>query len=299
MKTLDDLEHFQHTFSTMLRAPLATESHTFSPAEAFYADELCAISKPGRAGSGRTRLGIYNRQYWFRLFSTLQSEFPLSARLLGFWTFNHWAQHFLQDAPPGHWDLGRAADGFFEFLLSAGKQDWVEGEPPSRLRVPRQALCEAAALDEAWRTVWRAPQVSAFRPTQHDIARLSEGRLLPRPSVAIVQERWPLADLRRSLSLHPGEDAIPLPSPHGQTQWLALLRTPDGTLELALDAAEARLLNLLRAHQFSLALSIFEAEQTASSSVTRAVSKELAAQVQVWLQRSVALGFWAGVESQR
>jgi hypothetical protein len=50
--------------------------------------------------SGFDRLGVYNQQYWFRLITIMQQEYPCAVHLLGLRRFNDWAVRYLDAHPP-------------------------------------------------------------------------------------------------------------------------------------------------------------------------------------------------------
>ena len=110
------LAAFQARFSAVLCAPLDRSTGTLRERAADYPADACGDALATGRQSAAERLAVYNRQYWFRLFSVLQHEYRLTARLLGAWHFNELAGRFLEANPPRHPDLGCAADGFVTFL---------------------------------------------------------------------------------------------------------------------------------------------------------------------------------------
>ncbi|MCU0686226.1 MAG: DNA-binding domain-containing protein [Polyangiaceae bacterium] len=187
------LAAFQGQFGAALRTPLSPETGTLRPDPSAYAPALCeGVSArggphPGAGTEGASRLATYNRQYWFRLFRTLQGEFPLTARLLGLWRFNRVAQAFLLARPPRHADLRQAADGFAEALAaalaapdasptSASLATALAAPPGPAPNVPQAALEQAVRIDEAWRTIWAAPEQPAWRPGADDLPRFARPR---------------------------------------------------------------------------------------------------------------------------
>ena len=58
----------------MLRTPLSRSTGTLRAETSAYPEALLAQAKPGRQLSQAERLAVYNRQYWFRLFTLLQSR---------------------------------------------------------------------------------------------------------------------------------------------------------------------------------------------------------------------------------
>lgn len=299
------LAAFQGQFGAALRTPLSPETGTLRPDPSAYAPALCeGVSArggphPGAGTEGASRLATYNRQYWFRLFRTLQGEFPLTARLLGLWRFNRVAQAFLLARPPRHADLRQAADGFAEALAaalaapdasptSASLATALAAPPGPAPNVPQAALEQAVRIDEAWRTIWAAPEQPAWRPGADDLPRFARLRLRRSEAATLVLEGWPLLELRQSLASDAGEGAIPLPLAYPSVRRWALCRTDDGVLRWPLEPAQARLFDLLTTHPVGRALGQLESETPAGE------RGGLDARVRAWLGQSVQGGFWAG-----
>jgi Putative DNA-binding domain len=281
------LPGFQRRFGAMLRTPLDRASGTLRAQSSSYEEALCQEILPGPALSPAERLAIYNRQYWCRLFGVLQSEYPLTARLFGFWLFNEQAARFLLARAPGSADIHEAADGFDELLRETLPDPVHTGSG----RLPRTALLQACAIDAAWRRALAAPVEPAFRPSGEDAARLGSSRLRPRGGWTVLEESWPLLQLRRDLARDAsGEGAAPLPPRLESPQWWVLFRAPGGAAQLALAPRQAQLFRLLARYTVAEALARLEA---AARPRERA---RLPADVRSWLAQSVELGFWSGIE---
>ncbi len=265
----DWLGDFQARFGTVLRTPLDRSTGTLRATPSAY--DPAVDAPPGR-------LAVYNRQYWFRLFSVLQDAFPLTTRLFGHWLFNDHATRFLLERPPSGWDVGRVPDGFEAFL--AGALDTPD----------RDAVLEAARIDAAWRRIFTAPPAAPYRPTPQDAARLLDARLVPSPALALIEEHWPLLELRRKVLGDAGEARVPLPPRLPRSSWWALVRTDAGIGRLPLDAREGELMELLQRVPVRDALAQLEA---ACEPAERAGLPE---RTRAWLARSVQLDFWVGIE---
>jgi hypothetical protein len=278
--TLDWLAALQARFTSVLRTPLDRTSGTLAAQRAQYDERACADV----AGAARERLAVYNRQYWFRLFSALQSDFMLTARLFGYWEFNAHASRYFERRPPSSYDLAEASAGFLRFLEEA-----LAAEPESHA-LPRRALLEAARIDVAFRVVLRAAPEPRLELTADDAARLPEGRLVRSQALALVEEHWPLLALRRSASDDKSERPLALPAPHASPRSWALVRTEQGHGLLPLDSVQARLLALLDAHPVAEALARIEADPEAGDRAT------LPARTQRWLAEGMRLGFWTRLD---
>lgn len=270
----DWLEDFQRRFTSVLRTPLDSSSKVFQADAARYDVSLCAEveMRSGRAPS--SSLAVYNRQYWFRLFGVLQNEYPLTARLMGYWTFNHYAQRFLVATPPQDMDVARAADGFSAFVAreAEDKPAWVS----------------AARMDAAWIEIFRAAEEDAWRPDAAAAARLAEMTLIPRKTWAIVNEEWPLLALRETILGDAGEHAIALPPRLSSPQWWCLARVDGKFFQLPMGASQARLYSLLRQWPLAKALAVLEQETAEDARA------HLLQHVQSWLARSMEWAFWKG-----
>jgi hypothetical protein len=277
------LEEFQARFGSVLRTPLDRATGTLVAAVDRYDPRAVRETLDGANATNAASLAVYNRQYWFRMFEVLHGAFPLTCRLVGYWSFNeHATRHLLERAPRG-WDVEDAVEGFVESFAN-GLGDGQDGGA-----FEREAFLEAARIDASVRAIFRAPPVTPFRPSAADAARLLDARLIESPAVAIVREHRPLLELRRTLLHDPSEARAPLPARFPAPRSTALVRTGERTLEVHLEAGEAELLELLREHRVRDALASLE---RACPPVERAGLPDKA---RVWLARSVQRGWWTGM----
>jgi len=278
------LEGFEANFSAMLRTPLDRSTGTLRAEVDRYPSALVDLSLPRAEIPATERLAVYNRQYWFRLFGVLQNEFRLTCALLGPWHFNRLASLFLQESPPAAPDLARAVDGFVQFARRF---------PIDAATVNPQAALQAAEIDEGFRNLFWAPRLSpeaiaTFQ--QHTPEQLVTGRLRPSGRFVVIEEYWPLIDLRRSLSAAPTEQrALPAPHANGRSH-AAIVAGDSGPIILPLHPLQATLYQYLQRMPLVAALSAIEGKASATQATT------LASDVQTWLQTSVRLGFWSEVD---
>jgi hypothetical protein len=285
------LEEFQRDFSAMLRAPLDGRTGTLrAPTERFSA-ALVDGTLAGPSLGPRDRLAVYNRQYWFRLFGVLQSEFRLTSAIAGPWTFNEVATAFLLSSPPRGHDLALVAEGFADHIAKF----YVDRALPlpDGSAVPGLALAQAARLDDAFRgAFWaREPdvgEVAAFQGLRPDA--LASGRLRPSGRFFLVEEDWPLLTLRGESGPACADERIPLPPRHPARAFAAVFRGATGIRVLPLTPSRARLYHLLLELPLAAALARLESEASDPERAT------LARHVQSWLAESVRLGFWEGVD---
>jgi Putative DNA-binding domain len=283
------LSQLQQQFGRMLQTPLDTASGTLRATPRAYPSALVQNSKPARGLPGGERLAVYNRQYWFRLFTVLHKAFPLVTRLLGHWRLNQIAARFLSQHPPRGWDIDAVAQGFDAFLRDYVPTGSISLERPKR-RLPAAALHEALALDSAYRRVFAAPAAPEYRPTAADTEHLLTGRLQFSPAAAVITESWALTELRQRALSSEGEGALQLEARlRAKRHWL-LLRKGVALGLMGLEPLEAKLLLGLREQAVGVALALLESDCPAHERA------DLPARTRAWLARSVRLGVWSGLE---
>lgn len=277
------LEDLQARFGAVLRTPLDRGTGTLTATPGGYPAAARDDVTAGPHTSAEARLGVYNRQYWYRLFTVLQTVFPLLVDLLGAWDFNAYASDFLLAHPPRGWDLERVPDGFEAFFAE-------------RVRGHRDAaaLTAAAQLDAGWRALLRQPPARAFQPSPDEAARLLDGHLRPSPSVMLMEDAWGLLHRKVSLAGPRAEHASPLPPRRETSTWFCIVREPGGVRHVALEPGEGALLALLRG------FSVREALARLESACEPGAREALPEAARRWLAKGAERGVWVGVdEAQR
>ncbi len=269
------LAELQARFGEVLRTPLDRAGGRVRASTEAYDPTAVAEVRDRAAARAADRLAVYNRQYWFRLLRTMQTAFPLTARLLGPWELDGLAARFLGAHPPRGWDLETVPIGFERFV-----------EEALAVRADAPLLCEAVKLDAAWAKVSRAPAVVPFRPRPQDAAQLLDARLVLSPAAAIFVEGWALSELRAELSDTSRRDSAS-PDRLSAPRWSALVCDADGIRRFALESREGELLSLLTRHSVRDALAHLE------DGCTPGERAQLPERTRRWLTRSVALGLWS------
>jgi hypothetical protein len=286
----DWLAQFQERFGRMVRTPLQRASGILEVALQAYDGDLMRVALASRQLSSADRLAIYNRQYWFRLFTVFHGAFPLTTRLLSHFTFNAYVSGFLLAQPPRDWDIESVLVGFDDFLLEALPAETVP-IAGQRLGVARLAVVQAARIDAAFHRVFLAPAVEPFHPGAEHAAHLLSSRLVASPTAAVLEEHWPLCELRSTIAAETGEAAVALPEGLSQPRFWLLLRAGTKLNLLGLEPREAQLSVLLRGLTVGSALEKLEQDCPIDERAG------LPANTQRWLARSVTLGAWAGLEN--
>lgn len=279
MSAIAYLEELQRQFGAMLRTPLDRTTGTLRAEATSYPGELVArVRSAGLAPA--ERLAVYNRQYWFRLFGVLQADYRLTTALLGAWTFNDLAARYLVRHPPTGHELASIGAQFVSFL--AGEPTTIATRSGD---VPRDMLVEAAAIDAAFHAAVHAPQEPPLALAPADAPRLATARLVWSRSFTLVEESWPLMELRHALPVELGDHQATLPSHHAPRAWV-IHATASGLRFGPIDALHAELLKLLRVHAIGDSLAMLEARG----------GDQVTANARRWFAEGMHHGYWTGLE---
>jgi len=116
------LKTTQQWFGGVISQPIDENSliNPIAPSGNAIETEAPLYISPGPKLLSHQRIQIYNQQYWWRLLTVMQENFPLVTRLFGYHDFNQTlAMPYLVKYPPHHWTLNDLGDRF---------ADWVEEE---------------------------------------------------------------------------------------------------------------------------------------------------------------------------
>ncbi len=216
------------------------------------------------------RLGAYNRQYWFRLLTVLQEEYPLLRHLLGIAEFNRMASAYLHAHPSRSPLLRHLSDGLEGFL--AGDTPWSRPE-----------LRQCAALEHAYIRAFDALELPPLDPS----AQALSAPLALQPHLSLFREDWDLVAWRRRV-WKDEDDAIAV-SLSPSRGWWAIYRAGSVLRSEPLDAERYLLLERLGA-----GLSLADACDGLEALLDAEALARVAAGIQGWFARWSALG-WFGV----
>lgn len=138
--------------------------------------------------SGADRLATYNQQYWFRLLSTMQEEYPLLARLTGPRLFAQLVMDYLQQFPSSTAtlrDLSRWLVTFLSMHTSYNRPQWLQ----------------AAELEYLYIHAFDAAQLPVLNLNQLTSAQQQEQITKPlifQPHFQLFAEQLNLVELRMS-----------------------------------------------------------------------------------------------------
>lgn len=197
------LKRLQEGLGQAIRLPVSFETGKFAFASENYAGSIASAVLPRGKQSGRDRLSIYNEQYWFRLFTILQEDYPLLAATLGMWRFNQLACAYLDRFPSRSPFLDKLADKFEAFL---------GGDAPYASTLTLQI----AALETALAKTFHAPASEAFRPdrfAEQVPAMSGDSVLVFQSGFSLFEEDWNLMESRVLLLKKNAEDPVTLHKP--------------------------------------------------------------------------------------
>ncbi len=242
-----------------------------------FSPELVALMVPREdAGlSGADRLATYNQQYWYRLFSVMQEEYPLLRHLAGVTQLNQLTSAYLSEYPSRSPTLRNLSNDFVAYL--AGDHPW--NAPVWR---------EAAQLDYIFIQVFDAAQRPALDPaalTPEQTAALLEKPLPFQPHVFLFEEHWNLVELRRA-AWNDDDDELELTPVERHGQW-AIFRGHGRTIPLELTEPQYRLLGNLVAGD-----SLGNAVDALAATYTGADLHGIVASLQGWFAEWVSYGWF-------
>lgn len=274
------LAEFQGRFSNTIRSPLDPSTGSFQ-GTGVGSDALAALGvRAGPRASAEESLRTYQMQFWLRVFSVFQGEFPCLNAVIGPWSLNGLATGFVINKP--------RSDASFDIRdITAGFVVWLERsmttQTPGDRRANNAAVAEAAALDEAFGAVTAAPEA---RPFCAVAGAPNPTRLTLSPGVALAKESWDLVGLRHRALHTPPEHSWDVGPRLPETRDLLIVRTPRGVAALNIEPLQAQLYHLVASYPLAEAVTRLSNEAKASA------QPELSASLREWMQRAAELGIF-------
>jgi hypothetical protein len=146
--------------------------------------EADALIKPNDRLTSFERLEIYNRQYWFRLYSCFEEDFPGLMAVIGRKKFDALMRAFLTEIPSTSFSL-RNLGSKLEVWLNA-HPEYVEPRKELALDMVRIEWAHIEAFDSA-----AEPLIDA-----DDLAEIHDGSQLHlQPHLRLLELRYPVDDL--------------------------------------------------------------------------------------------------------
>jgi hypothetical protein len=147
--------------------------------------EAASFIKPNDRLTSFERLEIYNRQYWFRIFSALTDDFPGLRAVLGDRQFDALSKAYLRDCPSTSFTLRN---------LGAKLEGWLRKHP--KFAGNRQKLAvDMTRLEWADIEAFDGEAVPALKAEDLSGADPATLRLQLQPYVQLLDLRYPVDDL--------------------------------------------------------------------------------------------------------
>jgi hypothetical protein len=225
------LEELQIWFSKNLTRPFRQTAEFNLPV---YPEPLIEEIKkqiaPGPFLSPEQRFGIYNQQYWWRLFVLLQEIYPTLVRLFGYRDFNTLiAEPYLLRHPPTDWFLPYLGNDLPKWIQEEYQED------------DRELLFQMAEIDLAHEHLFHAGAHPI--PTAESLMQ----KLYLQPFLSLFHHSADLFSFRSQLLEHGAAywqaQDLPQLDNSKRTYYSLLYRTKGGLLHEELELAQYQLLS--------------------------------------------------------
>jgi hypothetical protein len=185
-----ELQRLQSEFGQSIRTPFSFATGQFVCQKEKYPPSITSVITPRGEQVGADRLAVYNEQYWYRLLTVLQSDFPLLVASLGFWKFNQLATKYLT--------LHGSSTPYLE-NIAASMPDFINHHPDYGSEEQKQMV----AVDMAFIRATYMPVTRALNPSllsQAALERLGENRLAFQPGISLIEEDWNWMEVRIAIA---------------------------------------------------------------------------------------------------
>jgi hypothetical protein len=243
--------------------------------------EIDSVIAPNDKLSAFERLEVYNRQYWFRLFQALETDYPALIKLVGRDQFHDLAEAYLSDHPSTSYTLRN---------LGSRMVDWITMHPHQGGEHPEAAI-DIAKLEWAYVEAFDAAELPPAKPEELAAAG-EEARLRLQPHIQFVELRTAIDEFTAKAHDFPfsrrdkqhrcfGKDRF---KALAETFTVAVYRKNDQVAQLPLEAEAITLLKTIAAGK-----PLGEALETAFIA-SSAAPENIAPRVQQWF------AVWSGLQ---
>ncbi len=272
------LKQTQEWFASILASPIDVENNIspVSPRGLPIEVEASEYIESSRTLAPHQRMELYSRQYWWRLLSVLQEDFPLIVRLFGYTDFNQKiAIPYLLKYPPRSWTLAMLGDRMVKWI----EEDYRQSD--------QELIKNAAQIDWAFNMSFTT---SSHPPINEELMKdtevFFEKKLSLQPHVVLFELPYDLFTCRRDFLEHDPDFWLErdFPAlPKGKTHHFILFRTLYNDIKWEeISHAEYYLLNCFqKGASLDQICHLLEKEQ---SDLARDASKKF----HLWLQKWVA-----------
>jgi len=181
------LLELQRTMACALMQPLTASERmqTRAPDGRAMRSYAARFIKPNDRLTSFERLEIYNRQYWFRLLSSMTEDFPGVRSVLGEKRFDAMCKAYLMDCPSRSFTLRN---------LGAKLESWLRAHP-KWAGTKQQLVLDIARLEWADIEAFDAAALPALRTEDIAGAVGTDLRLQLQPYVQLLSFQYPVDDL--------------------------------------------------------------------------------------------------------
>jgi hypothetical protein len=260
-----------------------------SPFNAPIGAEAKQFVKPNDRLTATERLGIYHRQYWYRILDSFYEDFPGLGAVLGDRAFQRLANAYLKDCPSQSFTLRNLGSRLEEWLTS--HPEFAGAKLALALDMIRLEWAHIEAFDNAERKALGPEDLLELGP---------ELSLALQPHIGLLELQYPVDNLRVQVNQHLVEhgtasNAVSAPSPRHivrrfvrlkpQRIFLAVHRVEFTVYYRRLDGDEFRLLQAIgRGQAIGTAL-----DSALADSVLE--PDELQQKIQTWFANWAQLGW--------
>ncbi len=181
-----NLEQIQRAVFEVIRQPLTPSQHLRPrlPDGRSTRKIAGAIIKPNDRLASHERLEIYNQQYWFRILSSFQEDFPGLRGLIGPRRFDQLSVAYLAENPSQSFTLRN---------LGSRLESWLRSHPEFAPGVHRLAI-DMVRVEWAEIKAFDGPELPRF--SREELAGLSGGTVFRlQPHLQMLELAYPVDDL--------------------------------------------------------------------------------------------------------
>lgn len=177
----------QRTMARAVMQPLTASEHMSrtAPSGGSMARHAARFIKPNDRLTSFERLEIYNRQYWFRLLSSMTEDFPGLQAILGNRRFDALCKAYLTDRPSRSFTLRNLGRGLEKWL--ARHPRWAGSRQAIALDMVRLEWADIEAFDGKAEPPLRPEDAASVPP--HRL------RLRLQPCISLLRLRYPVDNL--------------------------------------------------------------------------------------------------------
>ncbi len=153
VNSIDELKALQSWFSDVITRDLYNnEINPYGTLMASIKDETKRYITSTPKLKSFERMEIYNQQYWYRLLTIMQDEFPILRHLIGIEAFNSLVENYLREYPSASHFLSELQDHFIPFIE---KHYDIEND---------KTLLDAVKFDFAYSKAFEAKEILPLDP---------------------------------------------------------------------------------------------------------------------------------------